>query len=112
MACILCVSYDESFLKKLELLLDGMGHRVASAHGFTAALKECATGDFDLFILGDSIPTAHKEALIGAFRSRCPAPVMVLRGANEREARGADYETDAEPQNVVELVARIISVNR
>jgi len=29
-----------------------------------------------------------------------------------REARGADYESDAEPQNVVELVARITSANR
>ena len=111
MASILCVSYDESLLKQLELLLDCMGHRVVSAHGFTAALKECATGDFDLFILGDSIPPAHKEALMGAFRSRCPAPVMVLRRTNEREVRGADYQSDAEPRNVVEFVVRITSVS-
>jgi hypothetical protein len=87
-----------------------MGHKVVSVHGFTAALRECVTGDFDL-ILGDSIPPAHKEALIGAFRSRCPAPVMVLRRTNEREVRGADYQSDAEPRNVVEFVVRITSVS-
>lgn len=72
-------------------------------------MKDCATSNFDLFILGDSIPPAHKEALILAFRSRCPAAVMVLRGTNEREIRGADYETAAEPQKIVELVARVTS---
>jgi hypothetical protein len=48
-------------------------------------------GDFDLFILGDSIPPAHKEALIRAFRSRCPGLGELMNiGASSRNLATLD----------------------
>lgn len=58
MARIFSISYDQALLRTRELLLEQMGHSVASAEGFAQAFKLCNqdSGPFDLMILGHSIP--------------------------------------------------------
>jgi len=111
MARSLSVSYDVSLLHTRQLILQQQGHSVISAFGFTQALKQCNSGQsFDIFILGHSMPTDDKEALISDFRKHCPGgPVIALRRIGERPVIGADYEIEPEPQEIVDLVARIAS---
>src|SRR5689334_5938113 len=98
MARILSVSYDPSLLKTRQLILEQQGHQVVSALGFTEAMRQCQSSDgFNLFILGHSIPHADKEALIAAFRVRCPAPVVALSNASEHHVTSADFEVEPEP---------------
>ena|SRR5919108_6097097 len=111
MARILSVSYDEPLLRTRELILRQHGYDVVSALGFTPALKQCEQSGnrFQLFILGHSIPHSDKEALIAAFRAHCRAPVVALTRRGERQVEGADFQIEPEPQQIVELVARLIS---
>lgn len=73
---ILSVSYDASLLATRRMMLEQQGYNVTSALGFTAALEACRGDEFDLFILGHSIPAKDKAALIQAFRGNCPAPIV------------------------------------
>ena len=79
MARIILVGYDSSLVASRQLILETVGYEVVSACGFKDAIDQCERGGkFDLFVLGHSIPRSHKQDLIVAFRSRCPAPVIAL----------------------------------
>src|SRR5690348_17087705 len=111
MARILSVSYDVSLLHTRQLILQQPGHDVISAFGFAYALKHGNfIQSFDIFILGHSMPTDDKEALISDFRKHCPGgAVIALRRNGERPVIGADYEIEPEPKEIVDVVARIAS---
>lgn len=87
---ILSVSYNEPLLQTRELLLRREGYSVTSALGFTAAVEQCKSGGFDLFILGHSIPDRDKQELIKTFRTKCPSPVLALRRHGEDPPNSAD----------------------
>ena len=102
---ILSVSYDESLLKTRELLLRREGYDVTSALGFTQAVSECQNGNFDLFILGHSIPDGDKRELIRLSRLQCAAPVLALRRHGEEAPDGADEHVN--PQDIKGLLKAV-----
>src|SRR5690348_9287655 len=109
MARILSVSYDQSLLYTRKLILEQHGHSVASALGFTQALKCCQEAkDFSIFILGHSIPREDKEALISSFRAHCPGTVIALTRSNEGPVAGADFEIEPTPEAILETVEQIL----
>src|SRR5438477_9285934 len=109
MARILSVSYDSSLLATRQVILEAVGHEVVSACGFKEALEECErSGKFDLFILGHSIPRNHKQDLIVAFRSRCPAPVIALTRGDQVTVEGADFQIEPEPEELLSAVAQAL----
>ena len=87
---ILSISYDDALLRTREMLLRAQGYLVTSALGRTNAIEECKKGNFDLLILGHSIPNEEKKELIGMFRNHCPSPVLALRRHGEDTPDGAD----------------------
>jgi DNA-binding response OmpR family regulator len=106
---VLSVSYNEPLMRTRELLLRREGYSVTSALGFTNSLKHCKQGNFDLFILGHSIPDEDKRELIKVFRVHCSAPVLALRRHGENAPDGADdhaYPDDIE--GLLATVARIL----
>jgi CheY-like chemotaxis protein len=106
---ILSVSYDEALLNSRHLVLESHGYRVTSAWGFQAAVHACQHGSqFDLFILGHSIPNGDKEQLVSVFRAHCSGPVIALHRANESKVKNADYQSDTDPRTLLELVARVL----
>ncbi|HLH06477.1 MAG TPA: hypothetical protein VKW78_04515 [Terriglobales bacterium] len=108
MGRILSVSYDETLLHTREMLLESRGYTVESALGFTEGLELCKQSDFGLFILGHSIPPADKRALIDAFRSSCPGPIISLQKVSEPDVAGADYYVDPFPESVLKVVGEIL----
>jgi DNA-binding NtrC family response regulator len=109
-ASILSVSYDEVLLRTRQMLLESKGYEVTSATGFAQSLQSCTAGDFDLFVLGHSIPYTDKEKLVTAFKQSCPAPVISLRrNAGERIVDGADYHIDPDPEPLLKLIAKILA---
>ncbi len=109
MARILSVSYDEELLYTRRLLLETRDYSVTSALGLEDSLQQCKQGGFDLFILGHSIPEAHKKALIESFRASCREPIISLKCGTEPEVQGADYYIDPHPEGILSLVAEILS---
>src|SRR5262249_17422623 len=90
-AHILYVSYDDRILIARRTLLEGEGYLVSSALGFKEATAACGDGEFDLFILGHSIPYSDKERLIALFRSNSPAPILSLWRRDERVLDTVNY---------------------
>ena len=108
MARILSVSYDQLLLQTRQMLLKASGYDVTSALGFKESIHHCEKGEFDLFILGHSIPLADKEALIEAFRKSCPGVIVSLRKTNESDVLGADYYIEPDPRRLLALVAKVL----
>ena len=109
MARILLASSDESLLRTRQMLFEEKGHEVVSSLGIVSSLEHCRAGGFDLFILGHSIPHPQKKRLGENFKRLCPAPIISLRRIpSERNMCGADYYSDPEPDELLQLVDRII----
>ncbi len=109
MTRILSVSYDVSLLHTRQGLLESKGYVVASAGRLSEALDHCNSGtQFDLFILGHSIPDSDKEMLITVFRANYPAPVLALKRGSEASVRGADLAIDPDPRVLLSSVATLV----
>jgi CheY-like chemotaxis protein len=108
-ARILSVSYDLSLLETRQLLLERCGYDVVSAEGFAAAIDACAP-DFDLVIMGHSIPRRDKRAIVAELRLHgCNARVLSLLRSNERPIPEAAEAVHPDPQQVLDAVARLLS---
>ena len=80
---ILSISYDLTLLQTREIMLNQAGYEVVSAEGFAEAIEHCS-GNFDLIIVGHSIPQKDKRAIIGELhRQGCNAPVLSLLRSGE-----------------------------
>jgi DNA-binding response OmpR family regulator len=87
---ILSISYDASLLFTRKLLLEQMGYEVISAEGFAQAWEACEEGaNFDLIILGHSIPAKDKEKIIAHLKEHCDSPILALLRSNETSVKGA-----------------------
>ena len=82
---ILSISYDRSLLWTRQLMLQHLGYDVVSVEGFVAAIEVCEapTLNFDLAILGHSIPAKDKEQIISHFKQHCDSPILALLRPHE-----------------------------
>jgi DNA-binding response OmpR family regulator len=88
---ILSISYDTVLLHTRRMLLEEAGFEVVSASSFRQAFDLCRAGDFDLLIIGHSIPPSDKASMIAAARKSSGAPVLSIRNDTEPAVPGADY---------------------
>ena len=110
MARILSISYDEMLLRTRAMILEGAGHQVTSALGFTDGRGACQGGAFQLFILGHSIPERDKVELLACFRAAHPkAHVIALTRAGETRLREVDtYVNPGDPQDLLRAISHIL----
>jgi len=106
---ILSVSYDTALLATREMLLEQKGYSVTSALGFTAASEHCHSADFDLFILGHSIPDNDKRHLIETFRNHCPAPILSLARHGETMLPCDFHASPDDPAEFLRVVNDILA---
>jgi CheY-like chemotaxis protein len=105
---ILSISYDKALLHTRELMLSREGFEMVSAVGFSAAIEACKKEQFDLVIMGHSIPSADKAAIITQLRAMCDTPVLALRRPNEEALKSAEYNLDpGDPQSFLAYVKEI-----
>ena len=106
---ILYISYDERTLISRRALLEQQGYSVTSAHGFSEGSVACADADFDLLILGYSIPRRQKEQLLVVFRNHCAAPVLALWRHREPIVETVNYVVFSDdPEQLLKSVATIL----
>jgi DNA-binding response OmpR family regulator len=108
MGRILSISYDRTLLQTREMLLAAHGHDVISSLGFKESLRQCKRADFDLFILGHSIPHTDKLVLINTFRRHCRAPIISLHRPDEQMIVGTDFHIEPEPEKLLNCVAELL----
>ena len=106
---ILSVSYDMSLLATRKMLLEQKGYAVVNALGFSKALAFCHAGGFDLFILGHSIPHDDKLALIEAFRTHCPSPIVSLERLGEHFVPCDYHASPDNPEKFLEIIDNIFA---
>jgi CheY-like chemotaxis protein len=113
MAHILSVSYDPTLLMTRETLLQQMGHTVTSAEGFARAFAACGDGaQFDLLVLGHSIPHDDKAAIIAKLKNACNCPVLALLRPNESPLPTAERSIDSsEPRAFMEAVREMVQLH-
>lgn len=91
-----------------------LGYEVVSGEGFVAAMEACDAPnlDFDLAILGHSIPAKNKERIISHFRQRSNSPILALLRAHEGAMQTAERSIDPEPEKLIAAVREILSAER
>ncbi len=107
---ILSVSYDPSLLATRRMLLEQRGFHVTSALGFTQSIAHCNTPDFDLFILGHSIPVSDKQELIKTFRRNNSAPILSLERRGEEKVPCDFHASPDEPEDFLATVEKILGL--
>ena len=109
---VLCVSYDVALLTTRRLLLERDGYTVTASASFKAASEQCENRQFDLFILGQSIPADEKAELMKIFRAHCPAPILSLQTPDEEKVPDADYYSlSPSPEEWLQQVATILGAS-
>ena len=114
MAKILSISYNQALLMTRQLLLEQMGHTVYSAEGFSQAYKLCDSqgGQFDLIVLGHSIPHDDKAAIIQHCAKTTTCPVMaLLRPGEVPPPKVAKTVDPSDPQAFMAAIEEIVSSN-
>ena len=106
MARILSVSYDETLLRTRELMLRGAAHAVVSAVGYHDGQDACLRSQFELCIIGHSIPKKDKLAIIECFRAHNPQ-ALVIALTRAGEVRLPEVDTYINPGNPEELLRAI-----
>ena len=64
-------------------------------------------GDFDIFVLGHSIPHSDKHQMVQAFHKASSGTVVSLRSSGEQPVDGADYHIEPDPEPLLKLISEI-----
>jgi CheY-like chemotaxis protein len=106
-AKVLAISYDKALLDTRKMILELSGFEVTTALGMNEGLAMCRhAAEFDLVVLGSSIPLSDKAQLLAEAKRPGSVKVLSIRAAGMRPLPGADYTIDPfyEPQALAEMV--------
>ena len=106
---ILSISYDSVLLETRHMMLEQAGYIVVSAEGLADAIEHCS-GDFDLVIMGHSIPQKDKRAMIAELHHHgLNAPLLSLLRRGEEPIPEASRGIDPSPQHLLETVKAMLA---
>ena len=108
-ARVLSISYDKVLLHVRHRLLENKGYSVVSVEGFGDALETCQNLQYDLVVIGHSIPAKDKELILQAIRKTGNTPVIALSRLGEPDLEGVAATVDPfDPVNFVKTIDRIL----
>ena len=98
LALVLSVGLDSSLLGTRNLLLQSAGYIVVSAFSLKEAVDRFLTGDFDLVLLDNSLPSKDRDrltCLIRASGSRIPVASIAPECGHDESFADAKLESDS-----------------
>ena len=109
MARICSIAGDPTLLRTRERMLKSLGHAVTS-FDYREGHKACASGEYDLLLLGQRIPRKAKLDLISTFRAANPAgKVIAFARPDEPRLANVDARVSAgDPDELIRAVTRIV----
>lgn len=111
MANILCIGIDETAMTKRGLMLQRAGHTVSQARDLRQVVAACSGIQFDVVIVGQSLPAKEKLRVYEVIRQSSPrAKVLELHLGSEPEIKGPDADlrvSDDVPEGLVDVVNRL-----
>jgi DNA-binding NtrC family response regulator len=113
-ARILSVTNDPSLAATRKMLFSSVGFQVSSTSSIHQALELCAHEEFDLIVIGHSMPMEQTRLLVKELRRHCDTPLLVLQRPGESLVTSVDYIFDSteSPALLVETVMNILSPSR
>jgi CheY-like chemotaxis protein len=106
---ILSISYDPTLLSTRQQLLEHRGYTVVSAEGLVQAVQKFHDGEYDLVVMGHSIPHSDKEELLKVIKRQCPVPVIELTRGGEPPLEGVAASADPmQPKIFMDLVDKFL----
>jgi DNA-binding response OmpR family regulator len=107
---ILSIAKDASLATTRYLLFSNAGFQVTTALTTPDAIQHCRSGEFNLVVIGHSIPSQEKKVLLESIQKRCETPVLALYRRGESQLEGADYALDSSegPAALLERVTDIL----
>jgi DNA-binding NtrC family response regulator len=109
-ARILSVSIDPSLLTTRAMILESAGYIVKSASTWMEFETACAEGDFDLVILGQSLPPSMKHDMQEFAHKHCrTAKVAELYLHAPNLPAKYSMQTSTDPKALLEFVTRTLS---
>lgn len=89
-------------------MLSREGFEVESAVGFSAAVHACEKREFDLVIMGHTIPPEDKATIVRQLRAVCQTPILALHRPHESPLNTAEYNFDSgDPERFLGYVKEI-----
>ena len=109
MARICSIAGDPTLLRTRERMLKSLGHSVTS-YDYREGQKACASGTYDLLLLGQRIPRKAKLDLISTFREANPHG-RVIAFARPGESRLANVDVrvyTGDPDDLMRAIVRTV----
>jgi CheY-like chemotaxis protein len=97
---ILLTSREPALLKTRAMLLAERGYQVAIALDHREVIELCKTHNFDLVVLGYTIPGKEKENILHTIREACgPVPALELYSGATPSTRSASHHFSMSPED-------------
>jgi DNA-binding response OmpR family regulator len=107
---VLAVGLDSSLLANQSSVWQSAGYLVTSAGTIREAIAHFRDGDFDLVLLGRSIPADSRERLTFLIRaSGSQIPVVCVAGSSSDSDTFADATITSEPIKLLEGIGEIMA---
>ena len=99
---VLHISFDRAILATRTAILKQAGFRVVAAASVTEAVHACEKHAFDAVVIGHTVPSHQRAAVMEAARAcRSKPPVIALYKLTSEEVTGADVSIDSHDDPVV-----------
>lgn len=107
---ILAVGLDSSLLADRHSIWQTAGYFITSAGSIREAILQFKNGDFDLILLGHSIPAESRERLTSLIRaSGSRIPVVYITDGSGYSDSFADATMKNEPHHVIEGIGELLA---
>jgi CheY-like chemotaxis protein len=109
-ALILSVCLDSSLLETRKLVLESAGYLAVSVTSVEEAVSRFLAADFDLVLLGHSIPTRDRERMTHLIRaSRPTTPVVFIANSSAQRDYFADATLENDPRKLITGIEEILA---
>jgi CheY-like chemotaxis protein len=107
---VLAIGVDSSLLEIQSSAWKSSGYIVTFAWSIKDAITHFSYGDFDLVLLGHSLPVESRERLTSLIRaSGSRVPVVYIADSSHACDRFADATVKGEPTNVLEEIEELMA---
>ena len=107
---VLAVGLDSSLLASQSSIFSSAGYRVTPAESVRDAINHFQDGNFDLVLLGDSIPIDSKERLTFLIRASIPQiPVVCVTDSSCDCCCSAHASITNDPANLMRRIEELMA---
>ena len=111
MARILHVGTNDAVMTTRRAILERAGYEVTLAHNLSEVIAACAVNNFDVVILGQSLPSKEKQRVVHTVQERCK-PIRFLEYHNGLapdmpSAHAHLHVPSSTPQSLVQCVRHL-----